>query len=140
MIQSGEILLLGIPLVTPPHDKFVLVLAVSPKAYFVFINSHISDFIQAELALRQAQISIDSASHNFLDYDSFIECSQPFYQGEMDLRCIYEQLQREPWRHKGKCSSEVLKQVLVALNEARTVSERIRNATRKSLLPLLAEP
>lgn len=137
MISPGEILLLDIPLVDPPHDKFTLVLSVSPKAYFVFINSRISDFIRGKPDLLQAQVTIDAGSHRFLEYDSYLNCSEVFYQGEPEMERIRVQLRNDPSRHKGMCSTEVLNKVLAALNEAPTVSGRIRKAAQESLSPLL---
>lgn len=137
MIRPGEILLLDLPLVDPPHDKFVLVLAISPKAYFAFINSRITDFAQARPALRKAQVVIDAASHKFLNYDSYLDCADTFYQGETDLQRIYKQLETEPSRHKGSCSPAVLRRALSALNEAPTVSKHVFNAALESLTPLL---
>lgn len=139
MIQPGEILLLNIPLVDPPHDKFMLVLSISPKAYFVFINSRISDFIRGKTHLLQAQVIIDAHSHRFLDYDSYVDCSGPFYQGEPDLQRIHYQLQSDPWRRKGMCTPEVLNQVLAALNTTPTVSPRIRRAAQEFLRLLLTQ-
>lgn len=137
MIRPGEILLLDLPIVDPPHDKFVLVLAVSPDAFFAFINSNISPFLAARPNMRNVQVTIDAAAHRFLNYDSYINCAEPFFRDGVDLQLIEEQLRIDPWRRKGACSTVVLEQVLDALENARTVSQHIRDAVRTALRPLI---
>lgn len=137
MIQPGEILLLDLPLVDPPHDKFVLVLSVEPAAFFAFINSKISPFYRDRPHLSAAQVIIDAQNHSFLDYDSYVDCANPFIQEEIDLNRIESQLRKDPWRRKSHCSPTVLTLVLLALMECRSVSPRIRNAAHRGLSPLI---
>jgi len=74
-LHIGAILHLYCSFTRPPKDKFLIVVCLDPKPLLVFINSRINALVQSNPDLAQCQVLIDAENHAFLDYDSFIDCS-----------------------------------------------------------------
>lgn len=63
----------------PPKDKYVVVVYKEQDcAYGFFINSRISNFIQQRPHLHDCIAQIAQKEHQFLRYDSYVDCRQIF--------------------------------------------------------------
>jgi hypothetical protein len=63
-----------------PKDKFVAIMCNQPLLIGFFINTEIRPFIQHNPDLLKCQVKIQTSHYRFLDYDSYINCSNNPYQ------------------------------------------------------------
>lgn len=134
-LRPGDIICIDCAWLPIDHDKFLLTLSTEPKARFAYINSRIHPFIEKRPALRECQVVIDRAAHTFLRYDSFIDVSGMFERMNGEFQRIIQQISTDPARHKGRCSTGVLRTVLSTVNQAETISVKAQRSIQASLLP-----
>jgi len=117
-LHIGAILHLYCSFTRPPKDKFLVIVCLDPKPLLVFINSRINTLIQRNPDLAQCQIVIDAENHTFLDYDSYIDCSEvcSFQQDHLE-----EQAKSQ---FKGTVSSQVLSEIDAAIQKSPLISTR----------------
>lgn len=58
------------------HEKRFVVLRVESHTTTCVVNSEISAFIRNRPPMLQCQVLIPMLTHNFMDHDSFIDCSR----------------------------------------------------------------
>ena len=58
------------------HEKRFVILHVDGNAMTCVINSEVSAFIRARPAMDRCQVGIDQATHQFMERDSFVDCSR----------------------------------------------------------------
>jgi hypothetical protein len=58
------------------HEKRFVVVAVSDHTVTFVINTAISAFLQARPALLKCQVAMPVADHDFMAYDSHVDCSR----------------------------------------------------------------
>ena len=58
------------------HEKRFVVLHVDDHTVTCVINSEISAFIQARPALLRCQVRMQAGQHEFMSYDSHVDCSR----------------------------------------------------------------
>jgi len=68
-----------------PKDKLVLVAYIDPSPYGFLINSKINNYIQNRDYLLCCEAEIIAIEHDFLDYNSYVDCREafPFNAGEL---------------------------------------------------------
>jgi len=117
-LHIGAILHLYCSFTKPPKEKFLVVVCLDPKPLLVFINSKINALVQRNPDLAQCQIQIDAESHPFLNYDSYVDCSDvcSFTSDHLE-----EQAKAQ---FKGTVSSQVLSEIDVAIQKSPLISTR----------------
>jgi len=118
-LKPGCVVRLEIKFPTITKPKFLVLVATDDPEYLTFIvNSEIHPFIQSRPHLSQCQVSIDAASHDFLDYDSHVACHEtlPIRREE-----VIKALVADPSSIKGAISPDVRAQVVAAVKFAKTL-------------------
>jgi hypothetical protein len=116
-------LLVKFPQIT--KQKYLVLVADDDPEYFTFIvNSEINPFVASKPHLLQCQVSIDAASHDFLDHDSHIACHDvlPMKREEV-IKC----LMADPSGIKGEVSPDVRSQIVAAVKFAKTIEKDKKN-------------
>lgn len=72
-LSPGDVLYLHCDFTTPPKFKFMVVVCCEPLLVLL-INSVVNPFIQQNPKLLQCQVELLQSTHDFLDWDSFVNC------------------------------------------------------------------
>jgi len=107
---------------TPPKIKrFIIVGYSSTSVLFatVYINTEINPFLFNTPELQALHLPIASFGRDYLDHDSYIDCSQILVKKKEDLKAIYE---KDLSCHLGYLSEGDFKQIRKTITETRTIS------------------
>jgi hypothetical protein len=133
-IRAGCILHIFCDFVTPPHNKFVVVVHYDYDEALVLVflvNSHIHPLVAHNPALRASQIDLRRAEYAFLDHDSYLNCSQVF--DDFDIEEVVTHLVSHPNDFKGRLSANEIQEVMQAVAASVTLSEYDKNVILNSL-------
>lgn len=119
-LVPGAVIYLHCRFTTPPKLKYLLVARVSAETAVLVINSQIPAFKQVRPHLRECQVCIDVANHDFLEHDSFIDCTEAHY---CDTTAVIEEMMADLGKYKGGVSAEVRALVVTAIAESYTMTE-----------------
>ncbi|CAD5949645.1 hypothetical protein [Planktothrix agardhii] len=61
-----------------PKDKFVLIAYIEPSFYGFLINSKINKYLKNRPYLLCCEAEIIAIEHDFLDYNSYVDCREAF--------------------------------------------------------------
>ncbi len=120
-LKPGCVLRLEVkfPQITKP--KFLILVAADDPEFMTFIvNSEINQFILGRPLLLQCQVSIDAASHDFLDHDSNVACHEILPLRRED---VIRALIADPSGIKGDISPDVRSQIVAAVKFAKTLDK-----------------
>lgn len=120
-LTPGRVLLLHCDFTTPPKDKFLVLISIEPETLFFVINSEVSKFIRKREWLFQCQVEIGHEEHAFLEYHSFIDCTQA---QKIALHDVYEQVERDIGRLKDEIAPQIREQIVAAVKFAKTLSAK----------------
>jgi hypothetical protein len=126
----GNIYYLYCSFTTPNKDKYLLLVCTNPKPIFFVINSSINQFILKKKNLYECQVCIDVRHHQFLDYDSYANCTEPIL---IEYSEIENQLLSDMSKFKGKIIPEVQRKVICAVHKSRTINRRDKELIMTSL-------
>ena len=121
-LVPGRILHLHCNFTTPPKSKFVVLVSVQPVLMIFVANSNINAWLQARPDLRDRQVTLHQRNHSYLEYDSFLNCTEAIRQ--MDLEEIEHQLLEDMSNIKDTLTADERQAVLYAVKECRTLSKR----------------
>ncbi len=127
----GNIYYLFCRFTNPNKNKYLLLVCADPEPIFFVINSAVNQFISKMPELYQCQVCIDVGHHQFLDYDSYANCTEPI---RIDYSEIENQLLSDMSRFKGKIIPEVQEKVLSAVHKSRTINRRDKELIMTSLI------
>lgn len=98
-----------------PKDKFVAIVCRDLTPMGFFINTNISRYVQKRPVLRACQVYIKALDYNFLNYNSYIDCSKllPFEDAH---------LVGGRWSITTKTKSEIKR----AVTNSRTIERRYK--------------
>jgi len=130
-LKPGQIVYLYCAFITPPKDKYLLLLCRSAPPLLFMINSRIPAFVQARENLRQCQVRLDPADYSFLDHESWLDCSRVINQ--FDDEEIVNQVMQDSGRVKGPLKRSTKDQVARAVERARTISTADKSLIVSSL-------
>lgn len=78
-----------------PKDKFVIIACIDTNPWGFFINTEINQFILKRPELLACQVHIKVASYKFLDYDSYVDCTDLLPFEDTELIDIKDQVDQE---------------------------------------------
>ncbi|WP_149526702.1 hypothetical protein [Sphingobacterium hotanense] len=124
-IDLGAAILVEIPNFNINHKKFAIYFAndniIEGNCGLVIINSEINENVNRNKFLRSQHIPIDVERHQFLEYDSFIDCTQIHNKV---IQEIVDFLVRDPKRLLGNVAPDVLLKVHDKLVNSRLISKK----------------
>lgn len=118
----GQVLYLFDSFVTPPKNKYLVVACSGRRPLLFRINSNINDFTANRPDLRACQVRVTISDYDFLDHDSYIDCSKVV--DDFEEADIKEQLCGDIGRIKGELNSISKKKIVQVTQNARTISPR----------------
>lgn len=78
VLTPGTVLYLWFPMVRPyPKEKFAILGAIEPAPMLLFIDSDVNPFVNHTEELVRHHLQIAQATHPFLAYDSWVDCTYP---------------------------------------------------------------
>ncbi|MGH7496813.1 MAG: hypothetical protein ACREOO_31075 [bacterium] len=120
--EPGRVLYLHCNFTRPqPKNKFLVLLAISPKPVFFIINSEISSFIRARQNLLSSQILLRAGEYEFLEHDSYLDCTVVI--DALSLDEIITQLLIDLSRIKGVLNESSRAQILDTVAVSKTLSD-----------------
>lgn len=123
-IDLGNAILIKIPDFDINYDKFIVVVSKDQENVslaFVVINSDTNVNVNYSPYLKSLQVGIDQQNHDFLERDSFVDCSK---LREFPIQHVVDFLIEKPKRAVGNVSEDVLRSIHLTITTARTI-ERI---------------
>jgi hypothetical protein len=118
-LKPGCVVRLEVKFHQKAKPKFLVLVAEDDPEYLTFIvNTDINQFIQKRPELLQCQVSIDVASHGFLDHDSHVACDKIWPIKRED---VIKALMSDPLGIKGEISPDVRAQIMAAVKFAKTI-------------------
>lgn len=121
-VQIGSIIRVFVRDTIPPKIKRFIVIGFSDDKVLlgtVFINSEINSNIFRTSDLRNLHVPLDANLHDFIDHDSFVDCSKI---NERSFAEIKQLLSNDPECSKGTISEETMKIISTTLANASTIS------------------
>jgi len=120
-VAPGDVIRLYFQTTKPPKFKRCVVACLSPSPILLLINSEINDFVINSDDLKSLQIMIDTATHKFMDWDSWIDCSQLFGYPKDWLDAA---IANNPLQHLGTISEAIRQDIIDAVRETRIHSPK----------------
>lgn len=118
-ISPGDVLYLHCTFTTPEKIKFMVVVCCEPLLVLL-INSDVNKFIQQNPSMLVCQVAITQAEHDFLDWDSFINCIEAHQA--FNLEVIKEQIATDYGGVlKGRVTDQCMQQVRNAVVASKTM-------------------
>lgn len=102
----------------PEKIKYLVVVQIRADTAVLVINSKIHPFIRAKAHLLECQVKIDTASHCFLNHDSYIACHEAYY---LDTADLLTELKNNIASIKGMLSPDVRGEVIKAIENSFTM-------------------
>lgn len=125
--------------VTFPEDGrvkekyLVMVASIDPDVLVFVVNTEVNQFVAARPELCRCQLTIDQASHSFLDYDSFLACHKTL---AIPRAQVSSDLVRDMSRYKGQISEDLRQQILgVIQTQPKMISKAQRDAIAEAFSP-----
>ena len=75
-LTPGEVLYLFCDFTTPPKEKYFIVASHTGRPLLFIINSEIHPYVAKRPHLNQCQVQLSVQEYDFLDHDSFANCSK----------------------------------------------------------------
>jgi hypothetical protein len=119
--NPGRVLYLFCNFTQPPKEKYLLVVSTNPIILMFVINSEINPFKASKAHLLKAQLPVTITEHDFLDHDSFIDCSQVITQNDFRLEEIHKQVLKDMTRIKGTITPLLAQNILDVVTLSRTL-------------------
>lgn len=112
------------------REKFLVLTLVDEASYLFCINSEIHEYIKARKHLLKCQIEIKKTQYDFLDHDSYINCSEII---KIDYDDIIEEINSDISKIKGKLNDNEVKYIIKVLRKAITIEPIEKNNIIESL-------
>jgi hypothetical protein len=121
-LAVGTVLRTFVPETNPPKVKYFVVLGTTrDKVVFgiVLINSRVNPYIFRDPLVRSWHILLKAADYDFLDHDSYVDCTQIF---EKDSRLLHGSVRDMPEIVVGNLSRIDLSAIMSAIKAATTIA------------------
>jgi hypothetical protein len=119
--QAGAVIKLDCDFTTPPKPKRLLVVAANRGRPLLFlINTSPTEFAKNRPRLINQHLPLAKADENFLDYDSFLDCSTAY--DNFDSREIEKTLADDTSLFLGNISRECAAKILELVADSPTLS------------------
>ena len=109
---------------TPPKKKRFIIIGIDRdrvKIGTVYINSDINFNIFRSEDLKRLHIKIRSAKNEFIEHDSYVNCSEIF---EKDYKEVFEYITKYPKEVLGKADEIDMINILTTIKTAKTIEPK----------------
>lgn len=123
-IHPGSVFKIHVTSTMPPKVKRLVVLAISGDnacVGYLFLNSRINPNVFPTAGLRSLHLPFEAASRDYLDHDSYLDCSDI---KDMDLDELKKIISRDPNQHIGELNDTDLKTAKETVKNAPTISKK----------------
>lgn len=120
-LSAGDVVRVFFQTTTPPKFKRCVIVTLEPKPVVLLISSDIGPYIESRPKLKAAQVLIDSANHDFMRYDSWIDCGQPHGYPE---GWIEHAINADPRARLGRISVVVAREILIVTENSDLLSKK----------------
>ena len=107
---------------SPAKHKFVVLVCCDPCCIVFLINSELSNWLQARADLRDCQVVIQKKDHEFLDRDSYLDCTNA--ERRLSLEDLVLAVMKDLENLKGNISAREREAINYAVKVCRTLSPK----------------
>jgi hypothetical protein len=75
-LRTGDVVHVYVQSLRNPKHKFCVLACMEPKPLLFLINSEVTEYKKTRPDLMAGQLEIDAAGHAFLNYDSWLDCTE----------------------------------------------------------------
>src|SRR5687768_14553657 len=134
--QAGAVIKLDCDFTTPPKAKRLLVVASNRDRPLLFvINTSPTDFAKNRPRLIDQHLPLAKADENFLDHDSFLDCSTAYDNFDKDN--IEEALAGDTSLILGKLSAQTAEKIVEVIADSPTLSRAHINEISSEIAALI---
>ncbi len=120
--RPGAVIKLFCEFATPPKEKRLLVVSILPEPLLLVINSDINEYKQKRPYLRSQQVCIRAADYEFLDHDSYIDCSR--VRDEFTQADIEQVITADTTRILGAINPDSIAEIMTVVDDSVTLEQR----------------
>jgi hypothetical protein len=131
--RPGVVLKLFCDFTVPPKEKRLIVVSVEPEPLLLVINSEINEYKQKRPHLRGQQIAISSEECDFLDHDSFIDCSKVY--DDFSSVEIENVVVNDTTLILGNINSRIVGEIMTVVDDSVTLEQRHKTRIISDLNP-----
>jgi len=128
-MQIGSVLKLFVDDTRPPKEKLFIVIGLSQDGIIlasVYINSEVNLVVNYSPELRALHLPISADTCDFLDYDSYVDCSQLVIR---DRKIILNALFYRPEAFVGTVSNDDLEAIRKTIIDLKPSKEKSRKSS-----------
>jgi hypothetical protein len=135
-VQPGAVIRINCNFTVPPKMKRLFVACVSPNPVLLIINTTPNAFVLKRLM--HLQVLLAATENNFLNHDSFVDCSNPkrdFSQADL-LTAVTKDVKSFLGRVSGRGIADIVK----AVSHATTIEPGLKRLILETLQPKPLKP
>lgn len=114
-----------------PYLKYAIVARTDPDVLMLMICTEVAAFAQNNERLRRSYVEIDRANHQFLDYDSWVDCNDA--KDEYSLLALNEVYANDASCYVGDVSREVLRKIVGGVDTSAKLERRKKASISRAL-------
>jgi hypothetical protein len=130
--RPGLILRLFCSFTSPPKEKRLLVVSISPEPLVFVINSEINEYKRRRSDLLKQQVCLRQSDYAFLDHNSYVDCSR--VRDDFTLSEIEAIVANDPRRILGNIDSATAVEIVETVNDSVTLEPRHKNRVISDLI------
>lgn len=120
-LQTGDVVHMYVQSLRNPKHKYCVLVCVEPKPLLFLINSEVTEYKKTRPDLMAGQLEIDAAGHAFLNYDSWLDCTETHGCPLDQLEAEYD---KDPGIVVGRLSAALTARVIEVVKRSVTLSKR----------------
>ena len=120
-LQTGDVVHVYVQSLRNPKHKYCVLVCIEPKPLLFLINSEVTEYKKTRPDLIAGQLEIDAAGHAFLNYDSWLDCTETHGYPLDQLEAEYN---KDPRMVIGRLSEALTARVIEAVKRSVTLSKR----------------
>jgi len=132
-LKPGQVLYLFCEFTTPAKEKYLVLACPGGQPLLFIMNSAIHPFIERRPELRRCQVLLRAAEYDFLDHDSYINCSQVV--DVLTEAEILHQISTDIRRIQGELTERTKRAIIRVVGSAKTIDKR----TKRRIIHALQE-
>jgi len=120
-LRTGDVVHVYVQSLRNPKHKFCVLACMEPKPLLFLINSEVTEYKKTRPDLMAGQLEIDAAGHAFLNYDSWLDCTELHGYPLDQLEAEYH---RDPKIVVGRLSEVMTASVIEVVKRSVTLPKR----------------